>query len=305
MKGFINTLDLMAGLLQGLNRYRNKNDIRASKLERFRGGKGMIKKPAIYILGILMGFSLLIGCSKEIEKETSFVATVLENNGGQLLVEPVEGSRELASADKIMISIGEGTQLSLKDSEEAISLEDIEVGSRVEIFYNGGIAESYPAQINSIHKIVLLNEYTFTASDENFLVKTYIDKLKFKEDEEISLYSTIEYIGQEEGIDIWSGEPYFHHMIYKKGEVLSGGLTLDVLKKTYLKKGEIYTLPFTKSGGYSEEDPKADFFKSFYSEETLKLPKGQYTFSAATNFALDEEQKEKVQLKSEFIVEVE
>ncbi len=264
----------------------------------------MLKNTLIYILGLLMVLSLLTGCRRAPENGVSFIGVVLENGKNYLLVEPVEGSRELASADKIMVFIGENTQLSLKGKTDAITVEDIGEDSRVEILYSGAIAESYPAQINSSHKIVLLEDYVFTASDENFLVKTYIKKLKFKEAEEISLYSTIEYIGEKDSIDIWSGEPYFHHMIYKDGEVFSGGFTQNILQKTELKKGEIYTIPFSKSGVFSEDDPDADFWRDFYSEKTLKLPKGEYTFSAITSFKLDQEQQEKVQIKTEFIVEV-
>lgn len=263
-----------------------------------------MKNTFIYILGLILVASLLAGCGRGTEKGVSFIGVVLENSQNYLLVEPVEGSAELASADKIAVFIGENTQLSLKEKTNSITAEDIEAGSRVEIFYSGAIAESYPAQINSCYKIILLEEYVFTDSDENFIVKTYIEKLQFKQVEEISLYSTIEYIGDKDSIDIWSGEPYFHHMIYKNGEVISGGLTLDILQKTELKKGEIYTIPFSKSGGFSEDDPDADFWRDFYSEETLKLPKGEYTFSAITSFTLDEEQQDKVQLKTEFTVEV-
>ncbi len=257
----------------------------------------------IYVLVVMIIF-ILVGCGSEPERESSFVGVVLENGQDYLLVEPVEGSQELASADKIMVSIGENTQLSLNGKTDAITVEDIGADSRVEIFYNGAIAESYPAQINSSHKIVMLEDYVFTASDENFLVKTYINKLQFKEADEISLYSTIEYIGEKDSIDIWSGEPYFHHMIYKNGEVFTGGFTQQILQKTELKKGELYTIPFSKSGGFSEDDPDADFWKDFYSEKTLKLPEGEYTFSAITSFTLDKEQQEKVQLKTEFNVGV-
>ncbi|QOX65764.1 hypothetical protein FRZ06_21625 [Anoxybacterium hadale] len=264
----------------------------------------MMKNTIIYILGVMIVLSLLAGCGRGPEKGASFIGVVLENKQNYLLVEPVEGSAELASADKIEVFIGEDTQLSLKGKTAAITAEAIGAGSSVEIFYSGAIAESYPAQINSSHKIVLLEGYVFTASDENFLVNTYIKKLQYKETEEISLYSTIEYIGQKDRIDIWSGEPYFHHMIYKNGEVFTGGATLDMLKKTELKKGEIYTIPFSKSGGFSEDDPDADFWRDFYSEKTLKLPKGEYTFSGITSFTLDEEQQDKVQLMTDFTVEV-
>ncbi len=69
---------------------------------------------------------------------SKFLGTVLELNGDLVLVQPAEGEDELLSSDRISFSTRE--------------LGDIgaEVGSRVEVYYTGGIMESYPAQINAI-----------------------------------------------------------------------------------------------------------------------------------------------------------
>ena len=66
-----------------------------------------------------------------------FTATVLELDSTSALVQPVAEEEELLSADKISFSIA--------------GFEDIgaEVGSDVEVYYTGGIMESYPAQINA------------------------------------------------------------------------------------------------------------------------------------------------------------
>ena len=65
----------------------------------------------------------------------SFEATILEVYDGSVMVQPVEGSSELRSADKITF----GTK----------NLDDIghAVGDQVKIYYGGEIMESYPAQI--------------------------------------------------------------------------------------------------------------------------------------------------------------
>ena len=102
----------------------------------------MMKNTIIYILGVMIVLSLLAGCGRGPEKSASFIGVVLENKQNYLLVEPVEGSAELASADKIEVFIGEDTQLSLKGKTDAITAEAIGVGSSVEIFYSGAIAES-------------------------------------------------------------------------------------------------------------------------------------------------------------------
>jgi len=67
-----------------------------------------------------------------------FVATVLELDAASALVQPVEGEEELRSSDRIRISIA------------ALGDIGVQVGSDVEIYYTGGIMESYPAQINAV-----------------------------------------------------------------------------------------------------------------------------------------------------------
>lgn len=67
-----------------------------------------------------------------------FVATVLELDSTSALVQPVEGEDELRSSDKLSLNIAELGDI------------DAQVGSDVEVFYTGGIMESYPAQIHAI-----------------------------------------------------------------------------------------------------------------------------------------------------------
>lgn len=79
--------------------------------------------------------------------EVTFQATILEIKDTCYLVEPVEGSQELKSADKITVPIKKLDQ----------SLEP-EVGDVIEIKYNGEIAESYPAQITEVYDIKVMKE---------------------------------------------------------------------------------------------------------------------------------------------------
>ena len=76
--------------------------------------------------------------NEEQEVVHKFVATILELDSAAALVQPVEGEDELRSADKIYLGIAD--------------LGDIgaQVGSDVEIYYTGGIMESYPAQIHAV-----------------------------------------------------------------------------------------------------------------------------------------------------------
>jgi len=76
-------------------------------------------------------------------EKKSFTATVLENKGTSLLVEPDQGEDELSSSDKISVRVPQDGAV-LKD------LSEFTQNSKVKITYDGTIMESYPAQINAI-----------------------------------------------------------------------------------------------------------------------------------------------------------
>lgn len=72
----------------------------------------------------------------------TFQATVLEAGDAQILVEPVSGSAELASADQIYVS-----------NPDAVALQ---AGDVVEITYDGSIMETYPAQLGEVYSIEIV-----------------------------------------------------------------------------------------------------------------------------------------------------
>lgn len=76
------------------------------------------------------------------DETVTFQATIIEIQDDCYLVEPVEGSVELNSADRITIPM-----TNMEPSPEP------EVGDGLEIEYDGSIAESYPAQITKVYSI--------------------------------------------------------------------------------------------------------------------------------------------------------
>lgn len=108
----------------------------------------MSKKSIVWIIVVLLVALIAIavtGLAKgnNIEDNPhSFTATVLENKGTSLLVQPDEGEDELRSSDKIVVRVP-------KDSAVLEDLSQFSVGSKVKITYGGAIMESYPAQINA------------------------------------------------------------------------------------------------------------------------------------------------------------
>lgn len=90
----------------------------------------------------------------------SFQAKVIEINASGMVVEPVEGSHELASADRISLFNPSVTSAYGTAAEP-------KVGDLVEIAYNGDIMESYPAQLGEVYGIILLDGEDGPSSQQN------------------------------------------------------------------------------------------------------------------------------------------
>jgi len=113
-----------------------------------------VRKHIIFTLCVLLVLGVFVGCKDTNKKDGRFFrAIVLEKDESNLLVKPDDGSSELASADRIAVFIGEATLIDAKGKE--ITIEEIEEGNKVQIFYDGAIAESYPAQIYGCYKVAL------------------------------------------------------------------------------------------------------------------------------------------------------
>lgn len=75
-----------------------------------------------------------------------FMATVLRTTDKTILVEPMEGCWERKSSDLIWVSLR-------FQSEHPVP--EIRVGDRVKVIYNGAIQETYPAQVNWVHDVIV------------------------------------------------------------------------------------------------------------------------------------------------------
>lgn len=110
-----------------------------------------MRKSLFITLAVILLFGL-VGCSQE--KKVSFTATVVENTGSSLMVEPSADSDEIKSSNRISVSVKDCKILNSEGN--AISIDDVKVGSKIEITYGGKILESDPAQINDCSQIKLV-----------------------------------------------------------------------------------------------------------------------------------------------------
>ena len=109
----------------------------------------------LFIISLIGSFALT-GCnwnkaSKVSNKEKYFEATVLSVTLNSLLVEPAEGTTERNSADKIEISTS-----NIDDEDSLLYLSKAAIGDKIRIGYMDDIKESYPAKINKVFHISLI-----------------------------------------------------------------------------------------------------------------------------------------------------
>lgn len=144
------------------------------------------------------------------------------------------------------------------------------------------------------------------SGDGTFKISIYTDKNEYKAGEEIICRAIVEYIGEGDGVVIYSSDPLVGFAL-KDDKYFDGGYAVeDVLISTEFKKGEPVTYQFSKSGGWSGEDENARFYEEFYSEKELKLPPGEYEILAAIDGFFDQEdyQSSKYELKASVKVTV-
>lgn len=109
----------------------------------------------LFMVMLVVSFAL-IGCDSnrttEVTSERNFFeATVLSVNSDILLVEPAEGTTERDSSDQIKV----GTT-NTSEENSLLYLNEAAIGDKIQIGYLDDIKESYPAQINEVFQISLI-----------------------------------------------------------------------------------------------------------------------------------------------------
>lgn len=105
------------------------------------------------LLCLVTALVLITGCSKEMNmdkvlNEPNFVGVVTEVNEHSILVKVNEDEDDIRSSDLMSVSL---------DVEIDDSITDFNIGDEVRVYYDGMIAESYPAQINKVYAIMLVD----------------------------------------------------------------------------------------------------------------------------------------------------
>lgn len=121
-------------------------------------GAARSKNVVLYI-GLLAGIFIVLGSifayitkpltrNDVIQHKPNFSGTVIEiNDDTSILVHVNENDPIIKSSDKIFVS------LNVKMANISVSGRDLDIGDDIIVYYDGIIAESYPAQINGVYAI--------------------------------------------------------------------------------------------------------------------------------------------------------
>lgn len=109
-----------------------------------------MKRKITCLLSVLLLLLSLTGCRKTLDQvidtESCFTGTVLEVRKNSLLVEAAEGEDIRHSSDLFDVSLN----VEYEDGKSSYH-----VGDKVTVYYDGSVAESYPAQINTVYAAFL------------------------------------------------------------------------------------------------------------------------------------------------------
>lgn len=142
--------------------------------------------------------------------------------------------------------------------------------------------------------VLTITDVDETQQDYNelFEMELYSDKQTYKTTDKIKIWATLKYIGNNSEVKIWHGDPYISFYISDEKKFNIGGIVDTILRFTTLEKDKLYEFDYVKNGGYSSDDPDADFWKKFYEEKDLYLPEGEYSIKVGGAFSLTENPEE-------------
>lgn len=129
---------------------------------------------------------------------------------------------------------------------------------------------------------------TGQTSDAVFALTIGADHSRYAVDSPITITTELRYIGTAETTTVTSA---FGGVVAFNIEQLDGpidawaGRRMSCTQHDY-HPGDVESVPFAKSGGWSAEDPMADFWRGFFADPELRLPAGRYRISAEASYGV-------------------
>jgi len=122
--------------------------------------------------------------------------------------------------------------------------------------------------------------------DGLFSLRIEAGRARYAPNEPITILTTLRYIGDPERTTVTSSGA---GLVAFRIEQLDGPIDAgpardeDCVRFEY-GRGDVEPVAFEKSGGYSNSDPNADFWRAFFQEPKLRLPAGEYRITAEASY---------------------
>ena len=128
-----------------------------------------------------------------------------------------------------------------------------------------------------------------TDSNAGFTLTMTLDHDRYRAGQPITVTTTLAYGGPDPTVKLWTNSDpgLVDFDVTQVGGPLSmlGGGTTDCVS-TSMAKGQAISAPFAKVGGWSNDDPYAAFYESYYNDPQLRLPAGTWQISAKSGFGI-------------------
>lgn len=128
-----------------------------------------------------------------------------------------------------------------------------------------------------------------SVEDETFRLTITTERSVYTSTEAIPVSATLELLRTEPTTTAGSGSgPVVFGVEQLDGPVDAGPfMTMDCVREDWAP-GEVRVVPFSKSGGYSADDPMAPFWIAYFNDADLLLPAGRYRVFAIVDYDLDD-----------------
>ena len=139
-----------------------------------------------------------------------------------------------------------------------------------------------------VRETALLGANSVTHAYNDFVMTINADSHTYSTADIINIWGTLEYVGDNDTIQIDHGCPFMYFTISGGDEIEFDldVIVVAVLISSVLEQGRVYHFEFQKNGAWDADDPNAAFWESFFDEEDLILPAGEYTIALHGGFSV-------------------
>ena len=128
------------------------------------------------------------------------------------------------------------------------------------------------------------------ARDELFELSISAGRATYAAQEPVEITAALRYVGDapETTATSFGGGLVAFDIEQLDGPLDQGAGRDSICERHVYRRGDVEDVPFQKSGSWSNDDPMAPFWRDFFADPELRLPKGRYRISAVALYGVAE-----------------